>query len=295
MNIQSLFQNWFNLEDIWQVLDSQTVIYLVLSIALLAIGKIINDWISPYDLNEQLTSADNKAIALSFAGYLISIVIIIHSVLNMSASTGLWADIIDTTVWSLIGILLLQVSRFINNKWLLHKFDVWKELLTDKNVGAGAIQCGAYIGSAFMIKAALSGDEETAFLVSLIAAIVYFLIGQIAFILLSILYQRVSSFDLHKEVEEDNVAVGVSFGMTLVAVGILLSGYLMKFDSFIGLAVWFIIGAFLLMVCRTLVDKILLPKASLDAEISEDRNWGAALIEGCGAIGLALILTALLG
>ena len=295
MNIQSLFQNWFNLEDIWQVLDSQTVIYLVLSIALLAIGKIINDWISPYDLNEQLTSADNKAIALSFAGYLISIVIIIHSVLNMSASKGLWADIIDTTVWSLIGILLLQVSRFINNKWLLHKFDVWKELLTDKNVGAGAIQCGAYIGSAFMIKAALSGDEETAFLVSLIAAIVYFLIGQIAFILLSILYQRVSSFDLHKEVEEDNVAVGVSFGMTLVAVGILLSGYLMKFDSFIGLAVWFIIGAFLLMVCRTLVDKILLPKASLDAEISEDRNWGAALIEGCGAIGLALILTALLG
>lgn len=295
MNIQSLFQNWFNLEDIWQVLDSQTVIYLVLSIALLAIGKIINDWISPYDLNEQLTSADNKAIALSFAGYLISIVIIIHSVLNMSASTGLWADIIDTTVWSLIGILLLQVSRFINNKWLLHKFDVWKELLADKNVGAGAIQCGAYIGSAFMIKAALSGDEETAFLVSLIAAIVYFLIGQIAFILLSILYQRVSSFDLHKEVEEDNVAVGVSFGMTLVAVGILLSGYLMKFDSFIGLAVWFIIGAFLLMVCRTLVDKILLPKASLDAEISEDRNWGAALIEGCGAIGLALILTALLG
>ena len=295
MNIQSLIQNWFNLEDVGQVLDSQSVIYLVVGIALLAIGKLINDWISPYNLNEQLTSADNKAIALSFAGYLISIVIIIHSVLSMGASKGLWADIIETSVWSLIGIVLLQVSRFVNNKWLLHKFDVWKELLTDKNVGAGAIQCGAYIGSAFMIKAALSGDQETTFVVSLFAAIVYFVIGQLAFILLSILYQRVSTFDLHEEVENDNIAVGVSFGMTLVAVGILLSGYLMIYDSFIGLAIWFVIGAFLLMVCRYLIDKILLPKASLDAEISEDRNWGAALIEGSGAIGLALILTALLG
>jgi uncharacterized membrane protein YjfL (UPF0719 family) len=295
MSTQSLFQNWFNLEEAWQIIDSQAVIYLALSILLLAIGKIINDLISPYDLNEQLTSADNKAIALAFAGYLISIIIIIHSVLSVGASKGLWADIIDTSVWSLIGIALLQVSRFVNNKWILHKFDVWKELLTDKNVGTGAIQCGAYIGSAFMIKAALYGDEQTTFLVSLIAAVVYFIIGQIAFILLSILYQRVSSFDLHVEIENDNIAVGVGFGMTLIAAGILLSGYLMKYDSFVGLALWFIIGAFLLMVCRTLIDKILLPKASLDAEISDDQNWGAALIEGCGAIGLALILTALLG
>lgn len=295
MNTNSLFQSWFNLEDAWQITDSETVIYLVLSIALLAIAKLINDWISPYNLNEQLTTADNKAIALAFAGYLISIVIIIHSVLSASASKGLWADIIDTSLWSLVGIALLQVSRFVNNKWLLHKFDVWKELLTDKNVGAGAIQCGAYIGSAFMIKAALYGDVETTFLISFIAALVYFAIGQIAFILLSILYQRVSAFDLHKEIEKDNIAVGVGFGMTLIATGILLSGYLMKYDSFLGLALWFIFGAFLLIVGRYLIDKIILPKASLDAEISEDRNWGAALIEGCGAIGLALILTALLG
>lgn len=291
--MNTLYQNWFNLEDVWQIIDSQAVIYLALSILLLAIGKIVNDWISPYDLNEQLTSADNKAIALSFAGYMISIAIIIQSILSVNASKGLWADLIDTSIWCLIGIALLQVSRFVNNKWLLHKFDVWKELLEDQNIGAGAIQCGAYIGSAFMIRAALYGDDEATFLGSLISVIVYFAIGQIAFILFSILYERISAFDLHEEIENDNIAAGVGFGMTLVAIGILLSGYLMKYDSLIGLALWFIISAFLLAVCRTLIDKILLPKASLDAEISEDRNWGAALIEGSGAIGLALVLTSL--
>lgn len=295
MSIQSLLESWLNYEEALQIIDSQAVIYLVLSIALLAVGKSINDWLSPYNLNEQLTNTDNKAIALSFAGYLIAIVIIIRSILNTSATKGLWADIGDTCLWSLIGILLLQASRFINNKWLLHKFDVWKELLNDKNVGAGAIQCGAYIGSAFMVKAALSGEDADSFAVSLLSTIVYFLIGQAAFVLFSKLYQRVSRFDLHEEIENDNIAAGVAFGMSLTATGILLSGYLMKYDSFIGLALWFVIGAFLLIVCRYLVDKILLPGSDLDEEISRDRNWGAALIEGSSAIGLALVLTSLFG
>jgi uncharacterized membrane protein YjfL (UPF0719 family) len=295
MSIQSLLESWFNDEDALQIIDSQAVIYLVLSIALLAVGKKINDLLSPYDLNEQLTQADNKAIALSFTGYLIAIIIIICSILNTSATTGLWADIADTSLWCVIGILLLQASRFINNKWLLHKFDIWKELIQDKNVGAGAIQCGAYIGSACMIKAALYGEDSESFVISLISAIVYFLIGQVAFVLFSKLYQRVSRFDLHEEIENDNVAAGVGFGMSLTATGILLSGYLMKYDSFIGLALWFVMGAFLLIVCRYLVDKILLPGSELDEEISRDRNWGAALIEGSSAIGLALILTSLFG
>jgi hypothetical protein len=41
------------------------------------------------------------------------------------------------------------------------------------------------------------------------------------------------------------------------------------------------------------VDKFILPGSLLDEEISRDRNWGAALIEGTAAIGLALILTTL--
>ena len=146
-----------------------------------------------------------------------------------------------------------------------------------------------------MIKAALFGEQTESFFVSLIVTIVYFALGQAAFVLFSKLYQKVSAVDLHEEIENDNVAAGVSFGMTLIAAGMLLSGYLMQYDSFIGLAIWFVIGAFLLIVCRYLVDKVLLPGSSLDDEISRDRNWGAALIEGSSAIGLALLLTSLFG
>ena len=36
----------------------------------------------------------------------------------------------------------------------------------------------------------------------------------------------------------------------------------------------------------------MLPGSLLDEEISKDQNWGAAIVEGASAIGIALVLTA---
>jgi len=40
---------------------------------------------------------------------------------------------------------------------------------------------------------------------------------------------------------------------------------------------------------RFIVDIAVLPGDRLDSEISKDKNWGAALIEGAVAVGLAFI------
>ena len=37
-----------------------------------------------------------------------------------------------------------------------------------------------------------------------------------------------------------------------------------------------------------LIDKLILPGDDLDKEIADDKNWGAALIEGAVAIGIAV-------
>ena len=60
----------------------------------------------------------------------------------------------------------------------------------------------------------------------------------------------------------------------------------------LGLAAWFLIGTLLLLGSRYLVDKFLLPGRLLDEEVSTDRNWGAALIEGGSAIALAALIGA---
>jgi hypothetical protein len=45
-----------------------------------------------------------------------------------------------------------------------------------------------------------------------------------------------------------------------------------------------------LLASRYIVDKLMLPGALLDEEISIDQNWGAALLEGSIAVGIALLM-----
>ena len=125
--------------------------------------------------------------------------------------------------------------------------------------------------------------------VPLIASLFYF-VAQAVF---GLLYAKISRYDLHDEIEKGNVAAGVGFGMTLIAVGILMCGYILQNSSLPGLLVWFVICCLLLLVCRYIVDKLILPGTLLDEEISKDRNWGVALVEGISAISLSLILIAI--
>ena len=292
------FKSLFKIDEALLLIDNQALIYLGLAIVMLWIGKKINDLCTPYKLDVQLTTKDNKAIAVSFSGYLFAIGIIVWSVLSQASVAesedpgyGLLQDLGSSVIWILVGILLLQVARIVNDKFLLSKFQNVKELVEDQNIGTGVVQAGSFIGSAFMIQAATYGEGQGNLVVELLLAILYFAVAQVAFILFAIIYQKTTSYDLHDEIEKDNAAAGVGFGLTLVAVGTFLSSYLIKNDSLIGLAIWFVIGVFLLTVCRYAVDKLILPGHALDDEISKDKNWGAALIEGSAAIVLALVLS----
>lgn len=297
----SITQRLLGTGDALALFDPQALTFLVLSIVILWIGKCINDFTTPYNLSEQLTEKDNKAIAVSFAGYMLAIGVIVWGVLRQDiAATGvedgrklLWMDIGSTALWSVFGILLLQVARVANDKLLLRRFCNVKELVEDHNVGTGAVQAGSYVGSAFVIQAATHGEGSGSLIADIGSTLLYFACCQIAFIVFGLVYQRISAYDLHDEIERDNAAAGVWFGMTLAAIGMLLSSYLISSDSLIGLGVWFAICVCLLSICRYAVDKFILPGSLLDEEISRDRNWGAALIEGTAAIGLALILTTL--
>lgn len=285
----AMINELFNLEDVYSLHQPETFIYLLVTLSVLYIGKKVYDWSVPYDLNEQLTVIDNKAAAVSFAGYMFGLGIIMRGVLSTDTDAHFWKDISDTITWGFIGILLLQASRIINDKVIFYKFLNIKEIIEDKNIGTGAVQCGSFIGSAFIVMAAVSG-EDASFIKGSISTLIFFVLGQFAFILFSRLFQAITRFDLHAEIEKDNVSAGVGFGMTMAAMGLLLSNSIVKSDSIIAFAIWFILSAMLLVMLRYLVDKLILPGQLLDEEISKDQNWGAALINGSIAIIIALLV-----
>jgi uncharacterized membrane protein YjfL (UPF0719 family) len=280
--------------DVFRHLDGPA--YLLAILIILAVAKLLFDLFSSYKLNRQLTEVDNKAVALSFTGYMFAVGIVIFGVFTSVPESGyvltrteLLYDLLDLFIWSAYGIVLLNLSRIFNDKILFRKFNNVKELVEDRNVGTGAVEMGSYIGSALIIRAALFG-EDTTFVAGVISTLIYFIVGQLGFIIFSWIYQALSRYDLHAEIEKDNVSAGVAFGATMVAIAMLLSGFILRYDSLLGFLAWFVASLFFLIVSRYLVDKILLPGSLLDEEISADQNWGAALVEGGIAIILALML-----
>ena len=269
--------------------------YLLLILAIMVIGKRLHNQFLSYDLDHELTTTDNKAVALSTTGYLFALGLILWGVITPNGETtvtGFWSligDLAATFLWGLIGIGLLQVSHYLNDRYLLPNFSNYKEIIEDRNLGTGAVEGCTFIASGIIIKTVLSGSGS-GFFTDLLGTLFYFSVGQAAFILFGRLYQHISRFDLHHEIEQDNAAAGVAFGLSMIAVGILLADYIAAYDSLPGLIFWLPLSFFFLITGRYIADKMLLPGALLDEEISQDRNWGAALIEGAVAIIIALVV-----
>ncbi len=294
-----LVSNALDVSEVGELFDPHSLVYLVTMLGIFVIGKWVYDLLTPYKLNQQLVEVDNRAIAVSFTGYLLGLGIILEGVVaqeSSSLATGsvrrdLLLDIGDTVLWGIIGIVLLQLARWINDKMLLSSFSNTKELVEDQNIGTGAVEFGSFVGSALIIRVLLMG-EGGGILAAIVETVLYFLAAQVIFVLFGKVYQLVTRYDVHREIEQDNAAAGVSLGLSLIAVSVLISSYLSRYDSLLGLAAWFLIGTLLLLGSRYLVDKFLLPGRLLDEEVSTDRNWGAALIEGGSAIALAALIGA---
>jgi len=146
----------------------------------------------------------------------------------VTASTFDWpqiqAAVVDVAIWGVVGILLLGVARVANDRLVLRKFNTTKEIIEDKNVGTGVVEGAAYVSSAFIIRASVTGETEAAGLVEDVGlTVLFFTLSQVMLAALSIVYQAVTKYDLHAEIERDNVAVGVGFAGPLVALGIILA------------------------------------------------------------------------
>jgi len=288
--MEELMTRFANLESAYVYFDWRSLVFLLEALIILWIGKFIFNMFAPYNLDEELTQKDNKALAVSYAGYLVGQAFIVLGVM-MGPSSGLVQGLIGVAVWSLAGIVLLNISRIINDRLILKAFSNRKEIIEDKNVGVGAAQCGGYIGTALLIEAIVAG-EQISWLASVVGVLVFFIVGQIVFIIFSLIYAKVVRYDLHAEMERDNAAAGLSFGLTLIAVGLILSKSVRDSASIPAFFAWFLIGLALILVARFLIDKMLLPGHKLDEEVSTDQNWGVALVEGAGAVMVAALLNA---
>ena len=271
--------------------------YLILGLLVLVVAKYVQDWLTPYSLDEELTEHDNPALGLAVTGYLIGVMIIfLGAVVGPDLSDKLsWQELLLEVAIDLgYGIAALNVARLIVDKLVLTRFSTVKEIITDRNAGTGAVECGAYIGSALVIAGAIHGEGGGP-----LTALVFFVLGQLVLVGFTRFYQMITKYDIHAEIERDNVAAGVALGLSMIAISIIVfKGTVMEFEGWVENLTWFgidvALGFVLLYVLRKVTDVVFLPRSSLAHEIAHDQNLNAAWLEGAIANCLAVMIFFLL-
>lgn len=271
--------------DVVQYLES--ISYLALFLIVIFVAKWLYNLTTPYNTFDEIIEKKNVALATSIGAFIIATTMIFVAALN-GPSKGLVTDLISVSMYSGIGILMLFSARFINDKVFLAKFCNHQQIVEHHKLSVGIAQGASFISAGLIIAGALTGEG------TLLTAIVFYLLGQVALLILSKLYDVLTPFDLLDELEKGNIAAALSFAATKIAIGIILLHALVgEFYSWPqSIALFFIdaaIAIVLLPIVRILVDKVLLPKVAVDQAIAE-QNVAVALIEGAVAIAVAVVI-----
>ncbi|MAE71672.1 MAG: hypothetical protein CME06_14540, partial [Gemmatimonadetes bacterium] len=252
---------------------AMSLAYVASGLALLILAKIAKDITTPFSIDEELTARDNRALALSISGYYLGVTAIfigaatgadIEAATRLEAAAELGGDL----AYAIGGIVLLNLGRWLLDRLVLPRFSTRKEIIEDRNIGTGAVEAGAYVATALVVAGAAHGESGGA-----MSTLAFFAAGQVALIAFAKLYDWITPYDLHEEIESDNVAAGVAFGGSMVAIGVVLLRATM--EPYVGFAEnaghflpLIVIGFVALVVARFVTDRALLPNSSLSHEIA---------------------------
>jgi uncharacterized membrane protein YjfL (UPF0719 family) len=267
--------------------------FVTLFFALLLLAKWFKSLSISYHLNDQLVEHDNQAVGLAMAGYYLGTAAIFVGAL-VGPSEGLPQDLLTVGGYSLLGLIFLNLARWFNDIAMLRRFSDTEQLVKQRNVGVGAVHFGVYLATGLVAAGAVSGEGG-----GVVSALVFFVLGQLSLLVFSLIYERFSSYDIHAELQGQNVAAGVAFGGNLVALAILVmnasSGDFIDWKKDLTQFLTADLVAFVaLPLIRLATDRVIIPGKSLGREIREDRNVGAGILEAALAIAFAVVLAFLI-
>ena len=266
-------------------------VYLAVVLVLLVIGKWVFDLLHRrFVLRTELIERDNLAVAAAVAGYYLGVVIVLAGVVSGPASFSLLDDVIGLVIFGLLGIALLNLSAWVNDRIVFRQFRIEREIVEDRNVGVGVIEGGNYVAMGLVTAGAMSGEGGLA------SGLAFWIGGLAALLVAGLLYDRITSYDLHDQIERGNVAVAIAFAGVLVGFGniIRLAGegdFVSWNASLTEFGYYTAVGLVLLPFVRLFADKVLLPGASLSDELVQDSpNLGAGVIEATTYLAASMLI-----
>lgn len=268
------------------------VTYLLAASVLFFLGKMAFRIVNPgVKIYHELLEKDNVAFALSLTGYFIGLIAAIGGAI-VGPSQGMLMDLQNIFSYGILGIVLLNASAFINDKVILRHFKLRKEIVEDQNPGSGVVELANYLATGLIIYGSIIGEGG-----GFITAILTWAIAQVLFIVATRVYNYITPYNIHDEIERDNLAVGIGYAGAMIGfANILRFAIQTEFDNWsdhmLTIGIDALLGFLLLPLMRFITDKLLLPGNNLTDEMvnQEHPNVGAAIIEAFAYIAGSILI-----
>ena len=286
-------------------LIGEAFFYILEAFALFWIAKLAySSLYRRVDLNAELFTRDNQALAISTVGYYFGILIAFGGAIS-GESQGLGTDVVTIGIYGLSAIVLMLLASFMCEKILLPTFNNTKEVVEDRNLGVGFVEAGVYIANGLIILRATQGDAGGASPAAstfgavgfgMLVLLVFWLLAQVVLVIAGRLYERVTPYRFLEELERDNAAVGLAFGGALIGIGNIISvaiggDFTGWTDSLVLFAIDVGFGFIMLFLVHKFTDILLAPGVKLaDEQTQEHPNIGAGLLEAFGYVGASILI-----
>lgn len=122
-------------------------VFFALGEGALLLYLLLYEWVTPYNVYEEIADRTNVAAAVSFAGATVAAGLILGNAVQGAFVT--WKESITDSLIYMIPLLALPLVRWIVVNGLILGFgNVNKEVSEEKNSAAGLVEAAAYVGIA---------------------------------------------------------------------------------------------------------------------------------------------------
>ena len=283
----------------------EAFVYILEAFVLLCIAKFAYSRLyRRVELNAELFSRDNQALAVSTVGFYFGIVIAFGGALS-GQTQGLATDVVTIGIYGLSSIAFMLLASVMCEKILLSRFNNTKEVVQDRNLGVGFVEAGVYIANGLIILGATEGDVAGtspaastfgALGSGMLVLLAFWLLAQAVLVIVGRLYELVTPYRFLEALEQDNAPVGLAFGGALIGIGNIIGvaaggDFTGWTDSLMLFAVDVTFGLIMLFIAHKFTDSLLAPGVKLaDEQTQEHPNIGAGLLEAFSYIGASILI-----
>jgi uncharacterized membrane protein YjfL (UPF0719 family) len=266
--------------------------HLAIFALLIALARLgLNQWSSTKADDDSAAMTGNMAVAVRHGAFYLALGVALSPVFALPGGGDWRTGLLESSIWGAGILVALFVALFINDKLILPSVDN-SLAVGQNNVSVALVEAGSLLGSAFIMVGTLHGTGPV------IAAAVFFLIGQFAMVATVWLYRLLArSSNLQKEIEsKGNFAAGILLTGKIVAVAIIIRNAVSG-DShgwaadLAGTLVSFVVGLAALTAVEFLFDLVFLPKVRV-ADLVREQRPAPIVMLAASSIAAALLVTA---